>query len=129
MTRNFSPTVSERREPRSEKKEGTRKVILNRDEIDIAWLNQFLGKIFFWSFSVTKVLPNTYATKFRVYTKRYIPPEDLFKTVEGEFPDGCKVTLCRPYGWRHTFDVKTANPLMWRVFIMRICKALEGLLL
>lgn len=98
------------------------------NQIDTEYLNKFLGKIFFWSFTIGKVNPHTHTTKFRVVTHRHVPIPKLIQLVESAFPGGSKVTPVRGYNFRHTFDVQTSVPLRWDEFIWKITKSLEGAL-
>ena len=92
--------------------------------VDEVWLNQFIGKITFWSFSFIKVRPTSMASKFRVYTKQRIPLNRGKSLIEAEFP-GCKVVPGWSYRHRHTFDVKVKNAISWSEFIMGTVEALE----
>ena len=128
MGRRFRPTPSKIVERRRRGNERTSSVDIDINQIDTEYLNKFLGKIFFWSFTIGKVGPHTHTTKFRVCTHRYVPVSKLISLVEETFPDGCKVTPVRGYNFRHTFDVKTAAPMRWDSFVWRITRSLEGVL-
>lgn len=129
MGRRFRPTPSKIIERRRDKgNERTSSVDIDISQIDEEYLNKFLGKIFFWSFTIGKVKPHTHTTKFRVVTHRHVPVRKLVSLVEKAFPDGSKVTPVRGYNFRHTFDVKTAFPLRWDSFVWRITKSLEDVL-
>jgi hypothetical protein len=121
-------TDSQLAEVRNNRHEHTAQVYLDPNAIDEEYLNQFLGRIFFWSFGFNKTGPYTHSTKFRVCTHRFIPQHKLSSLVEGAFQNGCEVKPVQGYSFRHTFDVKTTTPLRWDEFVWRIVKALEGVL-
>ena len=91
--------------------------------IDENWLNQFIGKISFWSFSIIKVRPDSKATKFRVFTHQRINFKRIRFLIEGAFP-GCQVIAGWGYKHRHTFDVRVTQPITWREFIWKTVNAL-----
>ncbi len=128
MGKRFRPTPSKIAEKRRRGNERTSSVDIDVNQIDTEYLSKFLGKIFFWSFTIGKVNPHTHTTKFRVSTHRHIPKYKLIPLVEGALPDGSKVTPVRGYNFRHTFDVKIASPWRWDSFVWRITKALEEVL-
>jgi len=128
LGRRFRPTPSKIAEKRRRGNERTSSVDIDVTQIDKEYLNKFLGKIFFWSFTIGKVNPHTHTTKFRVVTHRHIPKHKLIPLVEKVFPDGCRVTPVRGYSFTHSFDVKTVSPWRWDDFIWRVTKALEGVL-
>jgi len=97
-------------------------------QINIEYLDKFLGRIFFWSFTIGKIKPYMHTTRFRVVTHRHIPVRKLISLVEGAFPDGSKVSPVMGYNFRHTFDVHTSAPFRWDAFIWRVTNALEGVL-
>jgi len=119
----YRPSPSWLKERR--RQEQTQQVFVPINEVDAAFLDKFLGRIFFWSFTVTKVRPNDQATKFRVCTHKYISPYDVTPRVLNYFPEGTQVNFIRGYSFRHTFDVKTPEPMAWREFIWRVVNALE----
>lgn len=108
--------------------ERTSSVDIDISQIDRDYLDRFLGKIFYWSFTLGKIKPTTRTSKFRVVTHRHIPRHKLIPLVEAAFPDGCKVTLVRGYSFTHTFDVRTTFPLRWDEFIWKCTNALEDIL-
>ena len=122
MRNNYRPTPSEIKERR--KKESTQQVFIPPEEIDEEYLDKFLGRIFFWSFTISKIRPDDQTTKFRVCTHRYISPYVLTPLIEKVIP-GCKVNPVAGYSFRHTFDVKTVEPLRWDDFMWLIVNALE----
>jgi len=128
MGRRFRPTPSKIVERRRQGNERTSSVDIDLSQIDTEYLDKFLGRIFFWSFTIGKIKPHMHTTKFRVVTHRHIPVRKLISLVEETFPDGCRVTPVRGYNFRHTFDVKTASPWRWDDFIWRVTRALEGVL-
>jgi len=121
--RRYSPSPSQRKEWR--RQEQTQQVFIPIDEIDEEFLNKFLGRIFFWSFTITKVRPDDRATKFRVCTHRYISPYDVTPRVLSYFPEGTRVNFVRGYSFRHTFDIRLPEPMEWREIIWRMVNALE----
>lgn len=123
--RNFIPKPAQRKDQRNHRDQKVKRVQLESAPNSDSDLDRFKNRIFFWSFSFVKVRPDTYSSKFRVYTKRLIPVKNLFELVEKVFPEGCLIKPCWKYKWRHTFDVKTAVPLTWEDFITRTCHALE----
>ncbi len=135
MGKGSRPTASmlkERRQKRivyAENNESTSIVELDRSQIDVEYLNKFIGKIFFGSYTIRKISsPNIRTSRFSVSTKRHIRARKLIPLVEGAFPRGSKVTLSRGYKYLHEFNVKTAASLRWDEFIWRIVKALEDVL-
>ncbi len=125
MGRRFRPTASKIVEKRVNKPTSQVK-IPSQDEKE--WLDKFSGLIFFWSFTIGKVKPHDHSTIFRVTTHRYVPKHKLFPLVEAAFPEGCKVSLVRGYVFTHSLDVRTTDPMRWDEFILRVTKALEGVL-
>lgn len=77
----------------------------------------------FWSFSFIKVRPDSKATKFRVFTHQRINFKRIKSLIEAAFP-GCNVVACWGYKYRHTFDVRVTQPIMWREFIWKTVKAI-----
>ncbi len=126
MGKGFRPQASSLVESRHRKKE-PKQIDLN-GELDEEVLAKAYGKIFFWSFTVTKIKPTDHATVFRVCSHRFINILRVRNLVEPAFPEGCRITPVRGYKYLHTFDVKVTNPLMWKTFIQRIVKALEGVI-
>ena len=104
------------------------RVDIDLTELDTDYLDKFMGRIAFWSFTYRRIKPESHASKFRIFTHRYIPKDKLARLVEAAFPDGCKVTFILGYKYRHTFDVRTTYPLRWDEFIWRITKSLEAVL-
>ncbi len=97
-------------------------------QIDKLYLNKFLGKIHFWSFTVRKIQPSDHTAILRVTTHRHIPKHKLFSRVEGAFPEGSKVSLVRAYVYTHSFDIRLSKPMRVDTIIWRVTKALEGVL-
>lgn len=128
MGRRFRPTASKLIERRREKDPRTNQVDIPTFDIDKDYLDKFLGRIFFWSFTMGKVKPYHHATLFRICTHRYVPKQKLPILIEPMFPEGCRIIPVKGYSFRHTFDVKTTHPMKWKEFIQRIVKALEGVL-
>ena len=126
MGKRFRPTASKLAEKRANKK--THKVSLNHVEIDPEWLDKFLGKIFFWSFTIGKIRPSDHTTVLRVTTHNYVPKHKLFPLVEAAFPDGCKVSLVRGYVFTHSFDIRLPEPMRFDKIISRVTKALGDVL-
>ena len=121
--RNFKPTAAQRKEWRH--KENTQQVDIKLDEMSEEFLDSFLGRIFFWSFTVTKPRPDDKTTIFRVNTHRFIPRHELIAAIEFAFP-GCKINTVRGYNFRHTFDVKKLQkPMEWSEIIWKTVRALE----
>jgi hypothetical protein len=94
---------------------------------DADWLDQYVDRIQFWSYTLFKVRPGDYATKFRVYTQNHIPEAALRKMLIQRMP-GCQVYICWGYKLRNTFDVRFREPVRWDTFIWRCVQALEGYL-
>jgi hypothetical protein len=124
MGRNFVPSKYRRLDKRH--KDPTVQVPLSVS--DEKWLDQFIGKIQFWSFGFFKVKKDTVSTKFRVYTRRRISRQGLSILIKELFEGGCTVTPVFGYKWRNTFDVKLYRPMRWDQFIFRIVKALQDFL-
>ena len=95
--------------------------------IDEVWLDQFLGKIFFLSHSLVKVRRDSKASKFRVFTKHWIPLAKLSQRIEAAFPE-CTVKPYLFYNKTHTVDVRTNGAITWRDFIWTTVNALESYL-
>lgn len=76
-------------------------------------LSEYIGRIFFWSFTIRKPKPTDHATKFRVNTFRYIPIHKIIDRIEAAFLEGCKVKPVLGYSFRRTFDVHITNPVTW----------------
>ena len=125
MRKGYRPTASTLAQKRLKGNEKTSSVDIDVSKIDREYLDKFLGKIFFWSFTIGKIKPHMHASKFRVVTHRYIPKYKLIPLVEAAFPDGCKVTLMMGYSFTHTFDVRTTDPMRWDEFISKCTSALE----
>ncbi len=128
MGRRFRPTASKIVEKRRQGNERTTSVDIDVNQIDTEYLNKFLGKIYFWSFTIRKIKPFDHTTVLRVTTHRYIPKHKLFNRVEGAFPEGSKVTLVRGYVFTRSFDIRLSKPMRVDTIIWRVTKALEGVL-
>ena len=128
MGKGFRPSASRLADNRLQGNEKTHRVDIDLTELDTDYLDKFMGRITFWSFTYRRIKPENHASKFRVVVHRHIPEHKLIPLVESAFPDGCKVTILMGYKYRHTFDVKTTYPLRWDKFIWQITKSLEGAL-
>jgi len=110
------------------KNKRTTKISINTEELDPQWLDRFMGRIFFWSFTVRKVRPSDHTSKLRISTHNYIPKHKLFTQVEAAFPEGCEVKLVPAYQYTHSFDIRLGRPLRFDEIIWRVTKALEDVL-
>ncbi len=119
------PAPSKLAERRATTNIKTTKVSMNHDEIDPEWLDKFLGKIFFWSFTLKKCRPFDHTSKLRVSTHNFVPRHKLIPFVEEVFPEGCNVKLVRGYNFLHTFDLKLSKPMRFDTIIWRVTNALE----
>ena len=97
---------------------------VNHNIIDEVWLDQFIGKIEFWSHSIIKVRPDSKSTKFRIYTKQRISLKKVTDIFSETFP-GCIVKPYLFYNKTHTVDVRTKDPVTWRDFIWKTVNALR----
>lgn len=127
MGKRFRPTASKLVERRRERDPKTSQIDIPIS-IDIEYLNKFLGRIFFWSFTIRKVKPHHHATKLRICTHRYVPKDKIKNLVEGMFPEGVEIKIIRGYPFRHTFDIGVPVPMRVDALIWRIVNALEGVL-
>lgn len=91
-------------------------------------LSEYIGRLWFWSFTFRKPKPSDHATKFRVNTHRYIPKHKIIDRIESTFIDGCKVKPVLGYDFRHTIDVEITDPLTWKEIQILVTQALKDLL-
>lgn len=122
------PAAAKLAEKRAFDNRKTTKIFIDPEEIDPLWLNTFLGRIFFWSFTLKKCRPSDHTTKLRVSTHNFVPKYKLFPLVEKAFPEGCEVKLVRGYNFTHSFDLKLSKPLRFDDIIWRVTKSLEDVL-
>ncbi len=128
MGRRFRPTASKIVEKRRRGNERTSSVDIDVTQIDEEYLNKFLGKIFFWSFTISKVKPHHHTTKLRISTHNFVPKNKIFHRIEEVFPDGCEIKLVRGYQFTHSFDLKLSNPMRYDEIIWRVTRAMEEVL-
>ena len=115
--------------PKKQRRSSTRTTRIDiPTDIDKQWLDRFLGKIFFWSFTVHRIRPSDHTSKIRVTTHRYISPYVLIPRVESVFPEGCEIKPVAGYNYRHTFDIRLGKPLRYDTIVWRVTNALEDLL-
>lgn len=126
MVKGRRPRPSYLVEKRKRKEPDTSQVDIPHEKIDPVFLDKFMGKIFFWSFTLYKVRANEHCTKLRVCTHRFVPKHKLFNLVESKFPEGVEVKLVPGYSFRHTFDVKLSIPMRVDTIVWRVVNALEG---
>ena len=72
MGRTWIPTRSSGRLRRKEERYKPHMTTVPLSLSEEKWLDQFIGKIQFWSFGFFKVRRDTLSTKFRIYTRRKI---------------------------------------------------------
>ena len=123
MNNNYRPTPSMRKSQRSRSLNEKATLVHPDTLIDEDWLDQYQGRISFWSYSFTKVRPDTKSSKFRVYTRQFIPLHRLKQLIQEKIPESQAYPLWG-YSYRHTFDVRTLQPMPWAVFIWETVTAL-----
>ena len=92
------------------------------------YLNEYKGRIFFWSFTISKARADDMTTKFRVVTHQFVPEYKILDRIHKAFPNGCVVKPVIGYRLRHTFDVTTFELYEWWLLQYRIVRALEDLI-
>ena len=128
MPKGRRPSPAILAEKRASNNRHTTKINIDPEEIDPVWLNKFLGKIFFWSFTVKKTYPSNHTSKLRVSTHNYIPKHKIYPRIEAAFPEGCNVKLVYAYQFTHSFDLHLSKPMRFDAIIWRVTKSLEDVL-
>jgi len=80
-------------------------------------INELYPHVQFWSHTFFKVQPNTYATRFRVYTRRRISTKILNEIIQQRYPENTKLELVQPYSITQSFDLMFKEPMRWDDFI------------
>ena len=121
MTNSFQPDKYQYVEKRAMRDRKTTQVQLEVSE----YLDRFIGRISFLTFTIFPVKPSEHVGRMRVCTySKKIPMNIVQQCLVTSL--NCEVVPVNPYSITHSFDVTVPVPITLADFALKIVKALEG---
>ena len=122
----FKPRASQIAEARHDRKIRDHLFELRSDEvIDVEYLNKYIGKITFFTGTLSYVKPNDYCKRFRFSTTRLVPYKIINSLIYKHLPLDSKMSPASFYKYSHAIDIVFPFGVRVDTFVWRITKALE----
>jgi len=133
---NYTPTTSQRKEKRINQSCQLHSV-KPEEVIEENWKNLVGTKIFFWSWTLTKVSNNDRDRYFIFHTVSDIGYYKIHKMLTTAYPDwfvdrwspfkyGKGIALPIPYIISHAVEIKTPEPITWLELMEKVTVCLEN---